>query len=74
MGVLKPLVRELPLVIPVVEILDTFVWILLVPLPAAEELVWEAVVGTRTLLGVTEDATLGANVGLCEDTKEENPV
>ena len=47
---------------------------LLVPLPSAEELGCEAVVETGILLGVTEVVTLGADVGLCEDSEEENPV
>ena len=68
-----PLVKELPLVFTNVEIVDTLVWELLVPLPAAEELGCEIVVRTRIVLGVTEDVTLDKDVGLCEDT-EENPV
>lgn len=72
--VLGPLARELPLVFPVVEILDTLVWVLLVPLPAAAGLDCEIIVGTGTLLGVTEDVTLGADVRLCVDTEEEKSV
>ena len=64
----------MPLLLPVVEMLEILVWVLLVPLPTGEELGGEAVVGTRLLLGVTEDATLGADVGLSEDTEEKNPV
>lgn len=59
---------------PAVEILDKFVWILLVPVPSAEELGCEAVVETAILLGVTELVPLSADVGLCEDTDEESPV
>ena len=69
-----PLVKELPLVFTIVEIVDTLVWELLVPRPAAEELGCEIVVRTRIVLGVTEDVTLDKDVGLCEDTEEENPV
>ena len=71
---LEPLVKELPLVFPIVEIVDTLVCELLVPLPAVEELGCEAVVGTRIVLGVTEDVTLDEDVGLCDDTEEEDPV
>lgn len=68
------LVKELPLVVPAVEVVDTLVGGLLVPLPAAEELGCEVVVGTRIVLGFTEDITLDEDVGLCEDTEEEDPV
>lgn len=74
MAVLEPLVRELPLATAVVELLDELVWVLPVPLPSAEELGCEAVVETGILLGVTEVVTLGADVRLCEDTEEEDPV
>ena len=43
-------------------------------LPAVEELGCEEVVGTTLLLGAIEDVTLEANIELCEDIEEENPV
>ena len=47
---------------------------LVVPLPALEELGCEEVVGTTLLLGDIEDVTLDADIELCEDIEEENPV
>ena len=47
---------------------------LVVPLPAVEELGCEEVVGTELLLGAIEDITLDADIELCEDIEEENPV
>lgn len=46
----------------------------MVLLPAVEELGCEEVVGTTLLLGAIEDVTLEANIELCEDIEEENPV
>ena len=56
--------------LPVVEILDELVWVLLVPLPSAEESGSEVVGETGILLGVTEVVTLGADVRFCVDTEE----
>ena len=47
---------------------------LVVPLPAVEELGCEEVVETKLLLEALEDATLDADIELCEDIEEENPV
>ena len=60
--------------LPVVEILDELVWVLLVPLLSAEESGSEVVGETGILLGDTEVVTLGADVGFCVDTEEANPV
>ena len=46
---------------------------LLVPLPAGEELGWEEVVGTTILLGAIEDVTLDTDSRPCEEIEEENP-
>ncbi len=47
---------------------------LLVPLPAVEELGCEAVVRTVTLPEDIEEVTLDADTEPCEDIEEENPV
>ena len=47
---------------------------LVVPLPAVEELGCEEVVGAKLLLEAIEDVTLDADVELCVDIEEENPV
>ena len=60
--------------LPVVEILDELVWVLLVPLLSAEESGSEVVGETGILLGDTEVVTLGVDVGFCVDTEEANPV
>ena len=45
-----------------------------VPLPAVEDLGCEEAVDTKLLLGAIEDVTLDADIELCEDIEEENPV
>ena len=70
----EPFVWELPLMLPVVGILDELVWVLLVALLSADELGNEVVGVTGTLLGVAEVVTLSADVGFCVDAEDGNPV